>query len=74
MGKLLVLVLVGVVFYLVWRGMARRARTGRDRDPGAEAERMVGCRQCGVHLPVSEAVEADGNYFCSEEHRRLFIR
>ena len=54
--------------------MARRARTGRDRAPGAEAERMVGCRQCGVHLPVSEAVEAEGSYFCSEEHRRLFIR
>jgi uncharacterized protein len=74
MGKLLVLVLVGVVFYLVWRGMARRARTRRGGGSGAEAERMVGCRQCGVHLPISEAVEADGNYFCSEEHRRLFIR
>jgi len=74
MGKLLVLVLVGVVFYLVWRGIARRARTGRDRDPGTEAERMVGCRQCGVHLPVSEAVEADGSFFCSEEHQRLFTR
>jgi uncharacterized protein len=74
MGKLLVLVLVGVVFYLVWRGVARRARTDRRRGSGAEAERMVGCRQCGVHLPISEAVEADGNYFCSEEHRRLFIR
>jgi uncharacterized protein len=74
MGKLLVLALVGVVFYLVWRGLARRARTGRGRDPGADVERMVGCRQCGVHLPISEAVEAEGNYFCSEEHRRLFIR
>jgi uncharacterized protein len=74
MGKLLVLVLVGVVFYLVWRGVARRARTDRGRCSGVEAERMVGCRQCGVHLPISEAVEADGNYFCSEEHRRLFIR
>jgi len=54
--------------------MARSARTRRGGGSGAEAERMVGCRQCGVHLPISEAVEADGNYFCSEEHRRLFIR
>jgi uncharacterized protein len=74
MGKLLVLVLVGVVFYLVWRGVVRRVRTDRRRGSGADAEPMVGCRQCGVHLPISEAVEADGNYFCSEEHRRLFIR
>ena len=75
MGKLLVLVLVGVVFYLVWQGLARRVRPRRDGgNAGAEPERMVGCRQCGVHLPISEAVEADGNYFCSEEHRRLFVR
>jgi uncharacterized protein len=74
MGKLLVLVFVGIVFFLVWKGVARRARTGRGHGPGAEAERMVGCRQCGVHLPISEAIEADGNFFCSEEHRRLFTR
>jgi uncharacterized protein len=74
MGKLLLLVLVGVVFYVVWKGLARRARTGRARRARADAERMVGCRQCGVHLPISEAIEADGNHFCSEEHRRMFIR
>jgi uncharacterized protein len=33
---------------------------------------MVDCSQCGVHLPVSEAIEAKGRYFCSDEHRRLF--
>jgi uncharacterized protein len=33
---------------------------------------MVDCSQCGVHLPVSEALEAKGRYFCSDEHRRLF--
>jgi uncharacterized protein len=74
MGKLLLLVLVGVVFYVVWKGLARRARTSRERGARADAERMVGCRQCGVHLPISEAIEADGNHFCSEEHRRMFIR
>ncbi len=74
MGKLLVLLLVGAVFYLVWKGLARKGRAGRKRGAGAEAERMVGCRQCGVHLPISEAIEADGNHFCSEEHRRMFIR
>jgi uncharacterized protein len=35
---------------------------------------MVGCSQCGVHLPISEALEADGRYFCSEDHRRVFMR
>jgi len=70
MGKLLIIVLVGFVAYLLWRGFRR----GGAAPPGARAdgERMVDCSQCGVHLPVSEAVEAQGRYFCSDEHRRLF--
>jgi uncharacterized protein len=35
---------------------------------------MVDCGQCGVHLPLSEAIQSQGRYFCSEEHRRLFSR
>jgi uncharacterized protein len=74
MGKLLLLVLVGIVAYLLWAGLSRRARSGRETRPRADAERMVGCSQCGVHQPVSEAVESGGNYFCSDEHRRIFKR
>jgi uncharacterized protein len=74
MGKFLVLVLVGIVFYLVWKGLSRRGRTGRSRTRQSDAERMVGCRQCGVHLPISEAIKADDHYFCSDEHRRMFVR
>jgi uncharacterized protein len=73
MGKLLFLLLVGLVFLVGWKLAARRVRTRR-RAPPHDPERMVGCRQCGVHLPVSEAIEADGNYFCSDEHKRMFVR
>lgn len=74
MGKILLLILVGIVAYLLWKGLARNARRADGRAPRTDAERMVGCRHCGVHLPVSEAVEVDGNYFCSDEHRRMFKR
>jgi uncharacterized protein len=70
MGKLLILVLVGLVAYFLWRGFKRDGEASRK--PPADGERMVDCSQCGVHLPVSEAVEARGRYFCSDEHRRLF--
>ena len=70
MGKLLILVLVGLVAYVLWRGFRRDGEARRE--PPADGERMVDCSQCGVHLPVSEAVEARGRYFCSDEHRRLF--
>lgn len=71
MGKLLLLVLVAVVAYLLWRGLRRRT-DAPPRRPPADGERMVDCSKCGVHLPVSEAIEAQGRYFCSDEHRRLF--
>ena len=70
MGKLLILVLVALAAYLLWRGFRRG--DGPPRKAPGEGERMVDCSQCGVHLPVSEAVEAKGRYFCSDEHRRLF--
>jgi uncharacterized protein len=74
MGKVLFLVLVGLVFFLAWKLTARGTRSRRKPEPPRDAERMVACRQCGVHLPVSESVEAAGDYFCSDEHRRMFVR
>jgi uncharacterized protein len=73
MSKLLILILVAVTAYVVWRAI-RRANGARraDRPPAGRAERMIDCSQCGLHLPISEAVEAQGRYFCSDEHRRLF--
>jgi uncharacterized protein len=39
--------------------------------PHGEAETMVSCAQCGIHLPESEVVRgANGAAYCSEEHRR----
>ncbi len=71
MGKLLILVLVAFAAYLLWRGL-RRGPGSAARPPAGEGERMVDCSQCGVHLPVSEAIAEEGRYFCSPEHRRLF--
>jgi len=38
--------------------------------PAPAQEDMVRCVQCGVHLPVSEAILSRGEHFCCEEHRR----
>jgi uncharacterized protein len=32
---------------------------------------LVRCARCGVHLPRSEARQADGQLYCGEEHARL---
>lgn len=73
MNKLVVLILIAVAAWLVWRALRRaEAARRRPRGPRNDGERMVDCSQCGLHLPVSEALESQGRYFCSEEHRRLF--
>ncbi|HVL77490.1 MAG TPA: PP0621 family protein [Noviherbaspirillum sp.] len=47
-------------------------RDGRRAGDGKQAEPMVQCARCGVHVPVSESVgDQSGRVFCSSEHRRL---
>ncbi|MDR1423068.1 MAG: hypothetical protein LBI92_00415 [Azoarcus sp.] len=40
-------------------------------DGGGEAERMLACELCGVHVPESEGVRAGGGFYCCEAHRLL---
>ena len=39
-----------------------------------EAEQMMACAYCGLHVPESEGVRGNGAFFCSDEHRRLGVR
>jgi uncharacterized protein len=69
LSKLLLLIVAAVVVYFVVKGLRRKPR-GRAAPP-PPVEPMVPCARCGVNLPRSEALEAAGGFFCSEEHRRL---
>lgn len=71
MGKVILLLLLGVAF-VVWvlGGYRRRLDRSTERPP-AEGEKMVRCAQCGLHLPASESVSDRGLHFCSTEHRRV---
>lgn len=68
MSRLLFLAVVIAVVY--WLLKSYRRRLPKDEDRSGQAEDMVRCAQCGVHLPKRESILADGAYFCSEAHRR----
>lgn len=68
MSKFVLLVVAIVVIYLVVKGLARKRRGRAATPPG---EQMVPCAHCRINLPRSEAIEATGRFYCSEEHRRL---
>ena len=71
MAKLLFIFIVGLIIYGLIRGYSRRRSKG-DADPQVKSgEDMVRCSHCGVHLPRSESILAEGKFFCSEEHRRI---
>lgn len=73
MGKIILFLVLAAAAYLIIRGAmrARRASSRPEDRAGKPAESMKACARCGVNVPSSEALEADGRYYCSDEHRRL---
>lgn len=72
MGKLLLIIVAALVVYFIVKSYQRNLQ-GR-RPPSVRAkggEDMVRCAHCGVHHPRSESTLSAGEFFCSEEHRRL---
>ena len=72
MGKIVLFLVVAFVVYAVIRGANRPAKRRENSVPRTES--MVACARCGVNVPRSEALEAAGRLYCSEEHRRLGAR
>ena len=72
MGRLIVLVALVVVAVWLVRRALRAPRGEADVRKRAEAAgQLVRCAHCGMHLPRSEACEAGGLLYCSDEHARL---
>ncbi|HEU4853775.1 MAG TPA: PP0621 family protein [Nitrosospira sp.] len=77
MGRLLFFALIAVLAFWVIRSYRRALKKRQEeahREPSSlEGEDMVRCLHCGVHLPRSESITSEGNFFCSDEHRRLHL-
>lgn len=73
MSRLLFLVIIIVVVF--WLLKSYRKQLPREDESVEEvhgqAEDMVRCVHCGVHLPKRESVLAGGKHYCSEAHRRI---
>lgn len=76
MSRLLLLAVIFVVIYWLLKSYRRQVGKGQvsgDKLGGnisGQAEDMVRCVHCGVHLPKQESILAGGEYYCSEAHRR----
>jgi uncharacterized protein len=73
LGKLILLVLIGLFVYWILKSYARNAQRAADQpSPTSTVEDMVRCAHCSVNLPKSESILSQGNFFCSDEHRQIF--
>ena len=71
--RLLILLAAVVVLILALRSLllpsSRRTARGTPQTP----EKMIACAHCQLYLPESEALSADGRFFCNREHHRNWL-
>lgn len=67
MSRLLLLIAIAAVIYLLIKSFRKRID---NENITTKTEDMVRCAHCGTHIPKGECIEADGNNYCSEAHRR----
>lgn len=73
MSRLLFIIAVAVVVYLLLKSFRNRM-SGKNtsiENPPLQAEDMVRCVHCGVHLPKHESIMVDSKFYCSKAHHRI---
>jgi uncharacterized protein len=73
-------IIIALVFFWAVRKTLRKIQdqqkqTDREELPSSGVEEtMVRCAHCSVHLPRSESITSQGEFFCSDEHRRTHLQ
>ena len=74
MSRIIFFVLIIAVIYFAWRSMRLKQiqlekrldkQENKNDMPG---EKMVSCANCGLYVPISEAIYSNGKYYCSRQH------
>lgn len=75
MGKLVFFLIIAVLIYWILKSRSPEETENLDDNSKADntsqksLEEMVRCAHCGVHLPRSESITSQGEFFCCNEHR-----
>ncbi|MCL7461227.1 PP0621 family protein [Pseudomonas sp. NW5] len=66
MARLLLLFALALLLTWLWRRL--RNRPPRRPAPPTQAEPMVRCQHCGLHVPREEALGSAPHWYCSQAH------
>ena len=63
-------IIIALIIYLVIVIFKRWSANKNSATPGHERQstNMVQCKTCKLHLPENEALQKNGEYYCSKEH------
>jgi len=76
------LITVAIVIWLIWFVFKRFQQGVDNRKRNAEIKKnkaknavssVKKCAACGVHVLEVEALEQDGRYYCSVEHKHSYL-
>ncbi|MBB5019031.1 hypothetical protein HNQ59_002329 [Chitinivorax tropicus] len=66
---MLIRILAVLLFaYLCWRWFRQREQRSEAARQPAQAGQLLPCRRCGTLVPEQEALQRDGQFYCSETH------
>ena len=66
------LLIIGVVVWIAFRLFKRitnRPAISENSKNNSPSKKMVQCKQCGLHIPIDEALPKGDDYFCCSDHR-----
>jgi uncharacterized protein len=65
MRTLVLLITLAVIIIIAKRLLLKPREPARRSQKN---ERMVQCANCGIYVPEKEALQQDGQYYCSQAH------
>ncbi len=68
-----ILVIVWLVYSMTrrWIASLEQKQAQKKQQQSSRISTMVSCAHCGLHVPQDEALQAQGKYYCSDEHQKL---
>lgn len=62
------MLIIIIALFAYWIIKARKPTNTKIESLQDASEDMVRCAHCGVHLPESESIANEDDFFCSNEH------
>ena len=68
-----------LIAWLIWRTLKnwyiqyQKAARNKPEKPTRISSKIVKCEHCEVHLPETEAIAHNDQWFCSQKHKHAYL-